>query len=108
MHPPNTASSLKTLKCIDKFTCICGSKYIGQIEQYLSDQMKKHSLKRLLHSRKKHAWKVTSKHCINADSALKVINKESNSQSLKFTEALPIRMYQPNLCIEKVMVGKLR
>ena len=36
-----------------------------------------------------------------------MINKQSNSKLLKFAEACAIRIYRPNLCIQKEMVDNL-
>ena len=50
---------------------------------------------------------LASEHSVDFNNSVKVINKQSNSKLLKFAKACAIRIYRPNLCIQKEMVVNL-
>ena len=78
-----------TSKCIYEFTCICGSKYIGRTERCLSTRIREHLPKWLLNSVDKTPKSSITKHLLDSEhsvdfnNSFKVINKQSNSQTIK-------------------------
>ena len=82
---------LDTSNCINEFTCICGSKYIGRTEQYLSIRIKEHLPKWLMQSEEKMPKSSITKHLLDTEHsvdpkvAFRVINKQIRSKSLKYT-----------------------
>ena len=103
-----------TSKCIYEFTCICGSKYIGRTERCLSTRVREHLPKWLINSVDRTPKSSTTRYLLDSEQSMdfnnsfQVINKQSNSQLIKFAEACAIRIYRPNLCIQKEMVVNFR
>ena len=50
---------------------------------------------------------LDSEHSVDFNNSFKVIIKQSNSKLLKFAKVCAIRIYRPNLCIQKEMVVNL-
>ncbi|CAH8583290.1 unnamed protein product [Schistosoma haematobium] len=96
-----------TTNCVYKFTCICQSSYIGRTERRAYVRFKEHIPKSLRLNGLRASSSAIARHLLNTGhevdtlKSLKVVNKQSNSNLLKFAEAIAIKRLKPDLCIQK-------
>ncbi|CAH8489333.1 unnamed protein product [Schistosoma haematobium] len=102
-----------TTNCVYKFTCACQSSYIGRTERRAYVRFKEHIPNSLRSNRLKAFSSAVARHLldtgheVNILKSFKVINKQSNSNLLKFAEAIAIKRLKPDLCIQKETVINL-
>ena len=107
------APVLDTSNCIYEFTCICGSKYVGRTERYLSTRIKEHLPKWLLQSEEKIPKSsitkhlLDTKHSVDPKVAFRVINKQTRSKSLKYAELCAI-IFEKHPYHSQKTIGELR
>ena len=110
-------SHLTTSMCIYQFTCSCGAKYIGRTSRQLSERVTEHyppwfikgERKAIRSSILEHL--VDSEHKISPDSAFRVIYRTNANvpkavriRHLAIAEAIAIRLWKPELCIQKKLM----
>ena len=110
-------SRLTTSMCIYQFNCSCGAKYIGRSLRQLSERVTEHyppwfikgEHKVIRSSILEHL--VDSEHKISPDSDFRVIYRTSANvpkavwiRHLAIVEAIAIRLWKPELCIQKKLM----
>ena len=109
----SSSTSQRQNTCIFEFTCICGSKYIGRTERCLPTRIREYLPKGILNSVDKTPQNSITEHLLDSEhstdfiNSFKVINKHSKNQLFEYAEACAIRIYRPNLCIQKDMFDNL-
>lgn len=101
-YPSEVAS-----KCIYQFTCTFGSKYIGRTESRVSARFSEHihcmlCLKRskvILCAITKHL--IDSRHNVVVSNVFKIINRQCTPLLHRFSEAIAIKRFQPDLYTER-------
>ena len=99
--------------CVYKFTCICGSSYIGRTERRAYLRFSEHVPKSLClkgttafnSSITKHL--IDTGHKVDITKSFKIINRQNSSILLKFAEAISIKRLKPDLCVQKETVISL-
>ena len=121
--PQNSKDKLPsstTSMCIYKFNCSCGSSYIGRTTRQLSKRIKEHNpawlrkglTKSIQSSIVQHL--VDTGHQINTDDAFSICyrvplrsTKSARTRLLHIAEAVAIKIFRPELCIQKKFVQTL-
>ena len=116
MGPSNTKnkpSVFATSKCIYKFECICGCKYIGRTDRKLEIRIHEHIPKWLIDKKPGIAKTAISRHLktthhvVDRYKSFSIINRQNHSKLLRFAEACSIRKLKPDLCVQKEFVTPL-
>jgi hypothetical protein len=95
------------------FTCTCGSMYAGRTARQLESRINEHVPKWLYSNRRGIPHSSITKHLhetghrVNVDEAFQIIYKPKNVHTLRFAEAVTIRLKNPVLCVQKQMVTNL-
>ena len=121
--PQNSKDKLPsstTSMCIYKFNCSCGSSYIGRTTRQLSKRIKEHNpawlrkglTKSIQSSIVQHL--VDTGHQINTDDAFSICyrvplrsTKSARTRLLHIAEAVAIKIFRPDLCVQKKFVQTL-
>ncbi|CAH8597258.1 unnamed protein product [Schistosoma rodhaini] len=113
---PELASSM----CIYKFSCSCGDSYIGRTTRQLNQRMSEHlpawfgkgQMKTIRNSILAHL--IDSGHIVDKLKSFQVIYRIPpsfpngvRSRLLHIAEAIGIRTFHPNLCVQKKFVTPL-
>nr|CAH8867638.1 unnamed protein product [Trichobilharzia regenti]CAH8868788.1 unnamed protein product [Trichobilharzia regenti] len=99
--------------CVYKFTCICGSSYIGRTERRAHLRFSEHVPKSLrLKGTNSYSSAITrhlldTGHEVEIEKSFKIINRQRSSILLKFAEAISIKRLKPDLCVQKESVISL-
>ena len=104
-------------KCIYRFECTCGCKYIGRTDRKLENRVKEHVPPWLLKNRPGKPKTAICKHLMSTHHHENVIDfcsqtfsiacRQRTFKFLKLAEACLIRRYQPDLCAQKEYVETL-
>ncbi|CAH8460842.1 unnamed protein product [Schistosoma guineensis] len=113
---PELASSM----CIYKFSCSCGDSYIGRTTRQLNQRMSEHLPTWYIKGQRKTirssilAHLIDSGHAVDKLKSFRVIYRIPpsfpdgvRSRLLYIAEAIGIRTYNPNLCVQKKYVTPL-
>ena len=113
-----------TSHCVYKFKCSCGYNYIGRTDRSLKTRVSEHIPKwlneamdetdypnnlcdrRPASSIAKHL--IESGHKVNTGEAFNVLFKSNKGKLLRFIEALAIKKFNPDLCIQKQFILTLQ
>lgn len=118
--PKDPTPMLSQSSIIYKFSCSCGSSYVGRTGRRLSDRLVEH-VPQWLHSEskkpprsRKPPQSAVTRHlqvCDNpascAKTSFRVIHRHQNVTHLRILEALAIKRESPDLCIQKDFVLSL-
>nr|CAH8822876.1 unnamed protein product [Trichobilharzia regenti] len=102
-----------TSNCVYKFTCICGSSYIGRTERRAYLRFSEHVPKSLRLKGTNALNSAITRHLldtgheVDVEKSFKIINKQNSSILLKFAEAISIKRLKPDLCVQKEAVISL-
>ena len=107
------SSSTVIYNCIYKFTCTCGSMYIGRTERRSSDRINEHVPKIIWMNTYRNYSSSIAKHFletghrVDTDKSFQVITRDKTTTLLLIVEAVAIQKFKPNLCTQNEMVVSL-
>nr|CAH8855840.1 unnamed protein product [Trichobilharzia regenti] len=102
-----------TSNCVYKFTCICGSKYIGRTERRASIWLSEHILRNLRLKGSRYLQSAITRHLVDTghfveiSKSFKILDIQRTVNLLRFVEASAIKRHRPNLCTQKESVVNL-
>ncbi|CAH8838228.1 unnamed protein product [Trichobilharzia szidati] len=102
-----------TSNCVYEFTCTCGSKYIGRTERRASIRFSEHIPRNLCLKGSKYSQSAITRHIVDTghlveiSKSFKILNRQRTANLLRFAEAIAIKRFKPDLCIQKESVINL-
>lgn len=120
VHPKDKSPVHAKSVCIYSFTCSCGEGYIGRTTRRLSDRMREHHPAWLATGcRKRTSTSIATHladtgHSTKLAESFKVIYQAPDNRSkgvrmrlLESAESIAIRLYEPELCVQKIFTKTL-
>ena len=112
--PKDRIPIIRSSSVIYKFLCDCGAVYFGRTNRCLAVRIREHVSQWLLEGGKGRSCSAISSHVLQCNCLRKnlrdhfsVIFRARNEQILRILEALSIKLFKPNLCMQKEHVMAL-